>query len=192
MNYLAHIFLSGNDEEVQLGSFIADAVKGSSYNNYPDGVRRGIIQHRQIDYYTDRHSAVKEIVHSLRPRFGRYSGILADIYFDFLLASNFSEFSEVPLKKFSKRFYRTLIKKRRHLPPKFRRFMWHFILTDRLTRYSTIEGIRESLSIMVKYRHLNISVEEAVDYLVDNEASLWLKFKPFFEELKKLHDSDTV
>ncbi len=35
MNYLAHIFLSGSNRKVQLGNFVGDAVKGSSYKNYP-------------------------------------------------------------------------------------------------------------------------------------------------------------
>ena len=38
MNYLAHIFLSGSNRKVQLGNFVGDAVKGSSYKNYPPDI----------------------------------------------------------------------------------------------------------------------------------------------------------
>ena len=31
MNYLAHIFLSGNDRCIQIGNFIGDGVKGDGY-----------------------------------------------------------------------------------------------------------------------------------------------------------------
>ena len=42
MNYLAHIFLSGSNRKVQLGNFVGDAVKGSSYKNYPPDIAKGI------------------------------------------------------------------------------------------------------------------------------------------------------
>ena len=48
MNYLAHIFLSGSNRKVQLGNFVGDAVKGSSYKNYPPDIAKGIQLHRAI------------------------------------------------------------------------------------------------------------------------------------------------
>lgn len=70
MNYLAHIFLSGSNRKVQLGNFVGDAVKGSSYKNYPPDIAKGIQLHRAIDDYTDHHPAVCEVVHRLQPEFG--------------------------------------------------------------------------------------------------------------------------
>lgn len=129
MNYLAHIFLSGPDRQIRLGNFIGDAVKGNSYNDYPPAIRKGILLHRAIDDYTDHHPAFIECVRRLKPCFGRYSSILADIYFDYLLASRFQEFSEVPLKRFTRNFYWTMILYRHRLPARIKRFMWHFIGT---------------------------------------------------------------
>lgn len=74
MNYLAHIFLSGSNRKVQLGNFVGDAVKGSSYKNYPPDIAKGIQLHRAIDDYTDHHPAVCEVVHRLQPEFGRIRG----------------------------------------------------------------------------------------------------------------------
>lgn len=51
MNYLAHIFLSGPNRKVQLGNFVGDAVKGSSYKNYPPDIAKGIQLHRAIEAY---------------------------------------------------------------------------------------------------------------------------------------------
>ena len=36
MNYLAHIFLSGNDRCIQIGNFIGDGVKGVHMAFHPD------------------------------------------------------------------------------------------------------------------------------------------------------------
>ena len=154
MNYLAHIFLSGSNRKVQLGNFVGDAVKGSSYKNYPPDIAKGIQLHRAIDDYTDHHPAVCEVVHRLQPEFGRYSGVLLDIYFDYLLASRFESFSGVSLRRYTRTFYLSLLINYRYLPVRFKRFIWHFILTDRLRKYATLNGIRESLNIMVEYHHI--------------------------------------
>lgn len=184
MNYLAHILLSGSNRKMQLGNFIGDAVKGSSYKNYPQDISNGILLHRAIDDYTDRHAIVKETVAMLRPHFGRYSAVLLDIYFDHLLASRFAMFAGVPLKKYTRNFYLTLIINYRYLPERFKRFIWHFIMTDRLGKYASLEGIREALDIMVDYRHIDISVDKAIEYLKEHDEELFAVFRLFFTELQ--------
>lgn len=184
MNYLAHIFLSGTDKQIQLGNFIGDAVKGNSYSNYPQAISKGVLLHRAIDSYTDNHPVVKEAIQSLKPDFGRYSGILLDIYFDYLLASHFNEFSAIPLKKYSRNFYYTIIWNRRYLPDRIKRFMWHFIGTNRLYKYASKDGIKMSLKIMVSVGRIDIPVERAMIYLSEYEKELWNVFKHFFDELQ--------
>ena len=55
MNFLAHLYLSGDDEEQIVGNFIADHVKGKAIESYSDGIRAGIMLHREIDVFTDSH-----------------------------------------------------------------------------------------------------------------------------------------
>jgi len=185
MNYLAHILLSGSNRKMQIGNFIGDAVKGSSYKDFPQDMCKGILLHRAIDDYTDKHPAVREAVHVLKPEFGRYSGVLLDIYFDYLLASHFESFAGVPLKKYTRQFYISLIINYRYLPVRFKRFIWHFIMTDRLGKYATPNGIREALDIMVEYRHIDISVDKAIWYMEKHTEELFAVFQPFFIELQE-------
>lgn len=184
MNYLAHIFLSGSDRKCQIGNYVADAVKGKSYEDYPEKIAAGILFHRAIDDYTDTHPLVRSMVNDLKPQFGRYSAILLDMYFDYLLASRFDHFSKVPLKRFARRFYVSLILNYSYLPPRFKSFMWHFIVTNRLNKYARQEGLKESLEIMVKYRNLNISVDASMAYLSLNEDALFDQFLLFFDDLQ--------
>jgi len=185
VNYLAHIFLSGPDRKVQVGNFIGDAVKGNSYNDYPPAFRRGILLHRAIDAFTDNDPEVREAVRALKPRFGRYSGALLDIFFDYLLASRFREYAGVGLRRFTRRFYLAMIRYRRWLPPRIRGIMWHFIGTGRLGKYATPQGIRESLEIMVRYHRMDISPGEAVRYLVEHEPELRAVFESFLARVKE-------
>lgn len=184
MNYLAHIFLSGSDEKKQLGNFFADAVKGNAYTAYPQAITEGILLHRSIDLFTDTHPLILETIRSMRPSFGRYSGILLDIYFDYLLASRFEEYSEVALKPFARRFYWTMIRNRHYLPSRFKRFMWHFILTNRLNKYAAIAGVKNSLEIMVRVGRVSLPVPLAIEYLQEHEEALMAVFRPFFKELQ--------
>ena len=55
MNFLAHIYLSGEDEGLTIGNFIADSIKGKKYLNFKKEIQKGILLHRSIDTFTDQH-----------------------------------------------------------------------------------------------------------------------------------------
>lgn len=187
MNYLAHIYLSGDDGLLKIGNFIGDGVKGNAYNDYPAPVRRGILLHREIDDFTDHHPLVKEAVFLLKGTFGRYSAVLVDIYFDHFLAVNFKQYSGgVSLRYFAFRFYVSLVLNYRCLPSRFKHFIWHFILTDRLNRYASVTGIRQSLDIMATYKKMPVDPSAAVDFLESHYDELYILFQRFFPELQRI------
>jgi acyl carrier protein phosphodiesterase len=150
LNYLSHIFLSKNDFQIQIGNFIGDFVKGSQLNDFPPAIKIGIILHRKIDHFTDNHTIVKETKMFLRPTFGRYSGIILDMYFDYFLAKNFKEYSSgKSLKFFAFKFYISAIANYKYLPIRVKGFIFHFIFTNRLYKYSSIDGLEQSLEMNV-------------------------------------------
>ncbi|MGA2151478.1 MAG: DUF479 domain-containing protein, partial [Geobacteraceae bacterium] len=51
MNFLAHLYLSGDDPELLVGNLLGDFVKGRLSGNFPDGIERGIELHRRIDSF---------------------------------------------------------------------------------------------------------------------------------------------
>lgn len=60
MNYLAHIYLSGDDPLITMGNFMADGIKGKQYKTYLPQLQKGILLHRSIDSFTDSHPIVKQ------------------------------------------------------------------------------------------------------------------------------------
>lgn len=197
MNYLAHIFLSGDDVQIQIGNFIGDFVKGNQPDNYPERIRKGILMHRRIDHFTDHHRVVKETKALLRPVFGRYSGIITDMYFDYLLAVSFSEYSpDRSLSKLARRFNFHVLLNYYRLPQRVRRFIFHFTSSNRLVRYATIEGLHESLSIMSRYKTAAINPDLSIRFLMENRKELENKFHQFFPELiayaEELRNSDNI
>ena len=55
MNYLAHVYLSGENIDLAIGNFIADYVKGNYYKKLNINWQKGILLHTFIDSYTDFH-----------------------------------------------------------------------------------------------------------------------------------------
>ncbi len=148
MNYLGHIFLSGNDEHVIVGNFIGDYVKGKKYLNYPEAIQKGICFHRAIDYFTDSNNHWQEIRELIRPVYKRYSGIVADLFIDHFLAANWDLSSTTPLHWYTKEIHAIFLKNYRYLPEKVQGFLAYLIQHKRLLSYAQINGIRDSLYIM--------------------------------------------
>ena len=189
MNYLAHIFLSGDDVHVQIGNFIGDFVKGNQPDKFPKRIRKGLLLHRKIDHFTDSHVVVKETIALLRPVFGRYSGIIADMYFDYFLAVSFSTYSpDQSLTRLARRFYFFAILNYRRLPHKVQRFIFHFAGSNRLVRYATIDGLHASLQIMSRYKTSAIDPEVTIQFLIENREVLEKKFHLFFPDLVEYVD----
>lgn len=192
LNYLAHIFLSGTDSQVKIGNFIGDFVKGNQLNSQPSCIRSGIVLHRKIDSFTDSHPVVIEIIGMLRPVFGRYSGIIVDMYFDYFLAVSFFDYAGVRLSTFAFRFYVDLLFYYKYLPVRVKRFVFHFIATNRLKRYSTLEGLKSSLQIMSNHKIPAIEPDKTIDFLIQNHDELEDKFHQFFPDLIQFVKSEFI
>ncbi len=183
MNYLAHILLSGTDRQLQVGNFIGDFVKGRQYENYPQRIKEGILLHREIDTFTDGHPVFLETVDHLRPAFDRYSGIMADMFYDYLLASDFRKYSDRSLGVFAQNFYFSALLNYRWLPKQVQGFIFHFITTNRLKKYASFEGLHSSLSIMERYKSSAIKPALSIYFLNKNEAVLRRQFDEFMPDL---------
>lgn len=193
MNYLAHIFLSGDDSQLQIGNFIGDFVKGSRVDDYPERIRNGIILHRKIDSFTDSHEVVREMIVTLRPTFGRYSGIIADMYFDFFLAISFSRYSSSKsLNTFALKFYLSTLLHYKMLPAKVKGFIFHFIFSNRLKKYASLKGLKSSLEIMAEYKVSAINPKRTIAFLVENQDDLEERFHLFFPDLIEYVKSETI
>lgn len=193
MNYLSHIFLSKNDSNVAIGNFIGDFVKGSQFNEFPERIRTGIILHRKIDHFTDNHSVVINAKTFIRPAFGRYSGIILDMYFDYFLAKNFNQYSNGrSLKFFAFKFYLAALLKYRYLPARVKGFIFHFISTNRLVKYSTLDGLKHSLEIMAFHKVSAIKPNQTIEFLIQNTDELEKLFHQFFPDLIEFVDKQII
>ena len=120
MNFLAHIYLSGENKLVTIGNFVGDGVRGNKFKNYPKDVQIGIQLHREIDTFTDAHPIFRQSTKRLHKGYGHYSGVIVDIFYDHFLAKNWKVYSDVPLADYIQEFYKSLNENFIVLPPRFK------------------------------------------------------------------------
>ena len=184
MNYLAHLYLSDNDKKIQLGNFMADAVKGKMYKNYSKGIQTGIILHRNIDSFTDNDIIVKQSKRRLHSRYRHYKGVIIDIFYDHFLAKNWTNYSSILLYDFSHSFYKTLEANIEILPEKIQYITPFIIKNDWLTNYATIEGIEKVLIGMNRRTSEVSQMHLSINDLKENYNDFENDFKLFFEKLR--------
>lgn len=184
MNFLAHLYLSGNNEELKFGNFIGDWIKGNKYMNYDGDIRKGILLHREIDGYTDNHPMVDKSVERLRPAYGKHSAVAVDILYDHYLAKNWEDYSEVPLKKYVTEFHRYILMHFHLLPQGSRRFAFPFIRNRRLLCYADLKCFEDVLDKMAIYTSMPYRVKEAMTIIRFYYSDFEEEFRVFFEDLR--------
>ncbi len=186
MNYLAHLYLSGPEPGVRVGNFIGDYVKGSNYNRYSHNIRKGIILHRQIDTFTDKHPIFRESSHRFKPMYQRYAGVVTDIIYDHFLAVTWDKFSPQSLKSYVSESHRILMAHYFSLPGTVKSFLPFLIKSRRMEQYKTLEGIEKTLRIMSGHSSLPDHTNWAMEQLNINYTQLSIEFLQFFEEINEM------
>ena len=186
MNFLAHVYLSGDDPKVRVGNFIGDFVKGRHLDKqYERGIVRGIELHREIDFFTDHHAVVQQSKNRLRPKYRHYSGVIVDVLHDHFIARYWQEYSREPLDEFAKNVY-ALIKDHHHIvPEKVSGMLTYMERGNWLVNYAHIDGIHQALSGMSRRTPFKSKMEEASEDLTTHYKEFENEFRLFFPELKK-------
>lgn len=184
MNYLAHAYLSFDNDEILLGNMISDFVKGRKQFDYSSVVHKGIVLHRHIDAFTDSHPIIQKAKTVFRTDYRLYSGAFIDVVFDHFLAVDANEFSKNELYNFSQKTYDTLDRQDVIMPPSFRNMFYHMKFQNWLYGYRTREGMYRSFDGLVK-RAAYLEDSSAAVNVFDNQYN-FLKncYISFWPELK--------
>jgi acyl carrier protein phosphodiesterase len=183
MNFLAHIYLSFGDDEIAIGNFIADSIRGNKIDHLPKRVQDGVILHREIDTFTDSHIIPKRSSKRLHKNYSHYSRVIVDIYYDHFLAKNWRNYSKTPLKVFVNGFYDLLEENYGILPDGVQRMMPYMITDNWLYNYSKMEGIDRVLNGMNRRTKNKSNMNFAILDLEDHYTEFEKEFTSFFDEL---------
>ena len=194
MNHLAHFYLSGNNEDIMLGNFIADFISNKEVNDYTEGVQQGIKLHREIDAFTDTHPIVKQSTKRLHPFHHKYSPVIVDVYYDYLLGKNWARFTTegmnegspfkgISLRIYINNIYKLLKIRKNDLPIKLQARIDQMIADDWLMKYTTFEGLNEAFNRIEKYAAFPGNFGNAALHLEMYLEDFDTEFNLFFPEL---------
>lgn len=184
MNFLAHIYLSGDNDLIKIGNFMADGIRGKQFENYHPEIQKGIILHRFIDTFTDAHSVFRQSTKKLHENYHHYAGVIVDVFYDHFLAKNWNLYSDEKLEDYTERFYKSLHENYTILTLKTQNLLPYMTKYNWLVSYQTVEGINRILTQMDSRTNnqskMRFSTHELEEYYPEFEA----EFTVFFEELR--------
>lgn len=183
MNFLAHLYLSGDDEDVMIGNFIADGIKGKRYEDYPEQIKKGILLHRFIDDFTDTHPVCLESKLLLRPKYHKLAPILVDMVYDHFLALHWADYSEKPLRKYVDDVYKTLQRRNADLTPQVQHMLPYMIQFDWLYNYQFQEGMERVFMGMSRRVRQGEIIKNGWMDIETNKTAFDDQFKRFFSDL---------
>ncbi|MGB5226874.1 MAG: acyl carrier protein phosphodiesterase [Eudoraea sp.] len=183
MNFLAHIYLSFGDDEITIGNFIADSIRGNKYKHLPDRIQKGILLHREIDTYTDAHPITRLSSKRLHQNYSHYSRVIVDIFYDHFLAKNWRQYSDTPLDIYVDKFYDLLEDNITILPDGTKRMIPYMISDNWLLNYAKMDGISRVLKGMNRRTNNKSKMNFAILDLEENYEAFELEFTGFFNEL---------
>ena len=184
MNFLAHIFLSGDDPQIKIGNFMADGIRGQDYLAYPEGIKKGILLHRAIDTFTDEHPVFRRSTKRLHTEFHHYSGVIVDVFYDHFLAKNWKIYHAENLKTYAQSFYNLLEENYDILTPKVQHLLPIMIKYDWLASYASVDGISAILSQMDSRTQYKSGMTMAGAALLRHYDEFETDFTEFFADLQ--------
>lgn len=183
MNFLAHIFLSGDSEKIRIGNFIADAIKGNQWEEYEPEIQKGIHLHRAIDSFTDEHPLVLQGIERLYATQGKYASVVVDIFYDHFLAKNWQKYHLQDLLTFTESFYRQMQSYMALLPPRVQYMFPYMQRQNWLYHYQSLEGITRVFEGMSQRTKFPSNLLNATECLRENYMLYEQEFEEFFPQI---------
>lgn len=217
MNFLAHFQLAHYRADqldhhlgAQLsGAFLADFIRGplSALHPIAGDIDYGspywqtieaIHVHRRIDSLTDQHPHTKMAKRLYPTHLRRYAPLLVDVFYDYILASRFSDYQLKPihypqdshqLERFAQTVYKTLLKT---IDTTDMHLLWNnnalFALDrmssqDWLTNYAKLSGIQKTLRGLSKRLSRPVQLSESMNYFVQHEMQHERHFRALWQQL---------
>ena len=183
MNFLAHFFLSGDNDHLRVGNFLGDYLNNAQVNELPSEIQKGVALHRIIDTYTDQLPEVLKGVRRMYSKHSKYASVIIDVFYDYFLALNWSKYSDQPMQEFIDEVYGSLNRFHHLMPEPVHTYVPQMIADNWLETYATHNGIAY---VFKRMRH-RVSrpglLEGALDTMIEHFEPLNTEFNQFFPDV---------
>jgi acyl carrier protein phosphodiesterase len=184
MNFLAHIHLSGENDDIKIGNFIADSVRTKDLPNFTEDIQLGIKLHWAIDNFTDHHEVVKKSKALLYDEHHKYGAVLVDIFYDHYLARDWANYSNEDLGDFVNYFYQLLKDRKEELPERITQMLPYMIRYNWLYNYQFLDGIEKVLGGMGRRASFKNRMHLGTNALKEHYETFGSHFKLFYPALE--------
>lgn len=184
MNYLAHLYLAGDDPDERFGSLLGDFVKGRPEQAYDGAVLLGILLHRRVDSFTDAHPVFARSRARVEPGLRRFAGVLVDLFFDHFLARDWASLHPTPLECYARDIYRMVTRREAEMPASMVPAMRYMVAYDSLHAYRDRRHVARALGGIGRRLKRPVPLEQGVRDLERREADFQADFRDFFPQLQ--------
>lgn len=191
MNFLAHCTLASAHDDLMVGGFLGDFVKGRVPDELPELIGRGVRLHRRIDAFSNTQPQIRASVERLPAEFRRLAPPFIDLLADHFLAADFERLHGEDLEAFTQRFYAALRNRDALLKGHARRYFEYIQATQSFARYRSVDAVEQAFSRIAvrlgrpeavapmmlrvgeRYEALRADFERYYPHLADH-ASAWI------------------
>ena len=185
MNFLAHFHLARHDDDLIVGALLGDFIKGPMRGDFTPGIEKGIMLHRRIDMVTDQFVIDQRLHQCFDPQFRRYLGIMLDLYFDHLLARNWSAYHGTDLAGFS-HIVLTALSTHLHAMPDNAALLFNRLQAHKLLeRYQQADIIEQILARISQRLSKANPLTEAMPAMQEQDEYLAGIFTDLYQRLEK-------
>jgi len=183
MNYLAHVYLAGDEESDRLGGLLGDFVKGHLPCGLPNDLAAGVALHRRIDSYADSHPAFQRSRARVSAARRRYAGVMVDMFYDHLLAVHWHAYSSQGLSQYTQGVYDMLDAHAAILPERLGQVRIWMRKDDWLCSYRTLDGTGSAIDRIAKHRLSRPgTLPGAIEELVSDYQGFTMDFLEFMSD----------
>ncbi|MEO1235957.1 MAG: ACP phosphodiesterase [Planctomycetota bacterium] len=196
LNFLAHLLLADDNAASMVGNILPDLHRGRLPDDLDPVVFAGVLRHRRVDAYTDRHPVFERSRARLRSAHGRFAGVIVDVLYDHTLSVRWDRHHPRPRAEFVRRVYGTLAEPAAVdlMTPRMRTIMPFIAEEDWLNAYATVDGIAltlERMSARLRKRFGRpVDLAPAADTLREQYGGFLADFDEFFPDLRAHVDAN--
>ncbi len=185
MNHLAHLALAAHDDELMVGGFLGDFVKGPLRGERPAAIELGIRLHRAIDAETARDADIRRSVERFGPGLRRIAPIFVDILGDHLLAASFVDLHAEQLTQFSRRAYAVLRDHHGSLTPEAGHLRDRLEQFDGLAAYAALDIVERGFARVAQRLQRPACTQDAITTLHTMLPQLREDFDAYYPRLQQ-------
>ncbi len=181
MNHLAHLLLSGPNQNILLGNFITDFLTPAEQRALPSALKEGLLLHLYIDNMVDSNIIFKESIALIRTTQGKYAPVVADIFYDYLLVESWEKYNNISFFAFKSNVYNVLSDYLVwNLPEKINKRIDRMVTGDFLSAYETKDNMPGTFSFLKKRAKFKNEFDHAMTDYITFYDPLQLQFDQVF------------